>query len=366
MIEMIKFPSINQLRNTVKKVSDRSKYHGVSNPVLKFTGTVKLHGTNAGVVQDLQTNEIWFQSRENVITPEKDNAGFAGWGTDKINALKKLIVISAGVYGFNNVNQGDRLAIYGEWCGGSIQKKVAITGLKKMFVVFGIRIIPKGVDITDDEDVNETDNSYWFSVEQLKNVATKFDAETVNDDEDNIYFIHSFKSWEVEIDFNRPDMITNQLIQITDEVEKECPVGKEFGSIGVGEGVVWNCDTVWKDNDGNEIRTKDLTFKVKGQKHSESKVKQTASVDVELMNSIMEFVDSTVTDHRLEKKLDTLRERGFDVSPKNTGEFIKIVAKDILDEEGDTLEASNLDWKKVAPHVATKARSWFLNPSILS
>ena len=41
--------------------------------------------------------------------------------------------------------------------------------------------------------------------------------------------------------------------------------------------------------------------KVKGEKHSSSKVKKLASVDVEKLNSIKDFVDYAVTESRLEQ-----------------------------------------------------------------
>ena len=67
-----KFPSIEQFRTVIKYVN---KYlPGVT--TLKYKGTVKLHGTNAaiGVLKD---GTVYFQSRNSIITPENDNAGFA-------------------------------------------------------------------------------------------------------------------------------------------------------------------------------------------------------------------------------------------------------------------------------------------------
>ncbi|CAF1594923.1 unnamed protein product, partial [Didymodactylos carnosus] len=47
----------------------------------------------------------------------------------------------------------------------------------------------------------------------------------------------------------------NTLTAITEQVERQCPVGAHFQRIGLGEGVVW---TEWAETTGN------LTFKVKG------------------------------------------------------------------------------------------------------
>ncbi len=46
---MKKFPSIEQFRHAVRAVRDRASFNGTPVPTLRFRGTVKLHGTNAGI-----------------------------------------------------------------------------------------------------------------------------------------------------------------------------------------------------------------------------------------------------------------------------------------------------------------------------
>lgn len=77
---MIKFPSIEQFRTVVSNVNRRYNFVGLDEngeaiydpnlpkPVLTFKGTIKLHGTNAGVSYNSQ-DDLWAQSRENIITP---------------------------------------------------------------------------------------------------------------------------------------------------------------------------------------------------------------------------------------------------------------------------------------------------------
>ena len=91
----ILYPSIEQYRNAIHKVTCTARRSGTDAngdpiydggkvlPVLTYEGTVKLHGTNAAICKDFHTGEIWFQSRENVITLEKDNAGFVRHFHDK-------------------------------------------------------------------------------------------------------------------------------------------------------------------------------------------------------------------------------------------------------------------------------------------
>lgn len=133
----------------------------------------------------------------------------------------------------------------------------------------------------------------------------------------------------------------------------------------VGEGIVWRCVSIWnvpgvpEDLDA-VIKSHDLIFKVKGQKHSDTKVKKTATVDVEKVNSINEFATNVCTDHRLEKMLDKLLQAGLALDAKNTGEFLKLVGSDVIKEELDVMEASGLNRKDVMPAVNLLARQWFL------
>ena len=90
-MEHIKYTSIEQFRNIINEVKHNAQYVGMDDygdvvmnrnaklPTLTFIGTVKCHGTNFSVCSD-DTGEMWFQSRENIITPEKDNAGSAQFG----------------------------------------------------------------------------------------------------------------------------------------------------------------------------------------------------------------------------------------------------------------------------------------------
>jgi hypothetical protein len=309
-MEHIAYPSTEQFRNVIKEVQYHHKNE--KQPTLEFMGSVKLHGTNASVCKS--GTEYWCQSRNNIITPDADNAGFAAWAYQQdLDSLFSQI-------------PADVVVVYGEWCGGNIQSGVAISGLPKMFVIF--KILADGV---------------WLSPEQVKKVKTDF-----------TYNIWDFQTWSISIDFDRPGLIQNKLIELTEAVERECPVGKAFGSIGVGEGIVWTCVTPGYSSSR-------FTFKVKGEKHSVSKVKVLAAVDVEKVGSVNEFVDNTLTEARLNQGLEFLREQGLAVDQTSTGAFLKWIVGDILKEETDTMEASLLDKKDVTGVLSKKAREWFFS-----
>ncbi len=135
---MIKFPSIEQFRNTIKKVKLDHDYQGHKDdqpiyqhlteyPKLSLQGTVKLHGTNGAIVK--YKDKIEFQSRERVLTLQQDNAQFM------LNMSNKSLDFL-----FDNIEFENYIAIFGEWCGQGIQEGVALSNLPKMFVVFALNI----------------------------------------------------------------------------------------------------------------------------------------------------------------------------------------------------------------------------------
>ena len=299
------FPSIEQYRHTIKLVRERAQITGVPLPTLLFHGSVKLHGTNAAV-GFTETGEIFVQSRSQVLTPEKDNAGFARWVAENKQVFPPLV----------------SAVIYGEWCGQGIMKGTAISQLPKMFVPFAVRSADR-----------------WWSPDEMKSFFFH----------SGLRCIYDFPCWTMMIDFSRPEEFQNELGNLTQKVEDECPVGKEFGVSGTGEGIVW-----WAAST-DDFNTEDLIFKVKGEKHSESHVKTLAPVDVEKIANIRGLVAAICTAHRMEKKLE-----GIDLDLKNTGVYMKAVTADVIKEEADTIEASGLPLTDVMRGVSMAAKQFWM------
>ncbi len=336
MKKFISFPKIGQFRNIIRTVVDNARFVGVDEngdaifdltitpPTLTFEGTVKLHGTNAGVTIN-KDGEMWAQSRENIISIIKDNAGFAFF----VDSNKKIF---EELFKSLDMKDADFLTIFGEWSGGNIQKGVAINGLPKMFVIFAVKLAYA------DERVSTYLNAAKF--EHLKSIENK------------IFNIQDYKKFTVDIDFDNPGLIQNHLIEITSEIEKECPVGKAFGNEGVGEGIVYKH---YKENGSV------LQFKVKGEKHAGgSKIKKPQIVDVEKLNSINEFVEYAVTEGRLNQAIEKVFGSEDAIDIKKMGNFLKWIMSDIVTEEMDTLKSNNLEPKDVGKNVSHKARNWFL------
>lgn len=328
MVEFKKFSSIEQFRSMIKQVNDHCSYNTTPLPKLKFNGTIKLHGTSACVSHDVILSEWAYQSRERSLSLQQDNNGFMLWASGKSSYFNIIM---------QEFSPKESIYIFGEWCGGNIQKNVALNNVPKMFVIF--QIVVDGIKI----DLSKLDSS----PEYLK--------------ENSIYHVYDFPHYKIEIDFNNTQEAQNKLVEVTLEVEAECPVGKtllsdrvDYSELNkVGEGLVWyNYEY-------------DLIFKTKGSLHSSSKVKtlkQIASIDIEKMENLKEFVDMVCSPNRLNQGLQSLQEAQLDSDDnKNLGAFIRWVSNDIFKEENDTIIQNQFNPKTVGSEITKVARNFYMN-----
>jgi hypothetical protein len=283
-------------------------------PVLTFKGTIKLHGTCASVCYD--GTDLWAQSKNRIITPIDDNAGFAQFvGVNNeyfLNLMKSLYV-------------GEPIALFGEWAGKGIQAGVAISEIEKSFFIFGLKVSGYG----------------WMPLD--------FDIE----EHKNIFKIIDFKTYELQVDFDNPKLSQNKIIEMVNEVENECPVAKHFGISGIGEGIVF--ETTYKGNR--------FIFKAKGEKHAgKSKVKKLQKVDNAKLQLINDVVEKVLPVWRLEQMFNET----FDIinggvpDIKGTGDFLKNVSKDVVKEELDVLEENGLTMKDIGSTLSKVAKNWFM------
>ena len=343
MKKMSKFTDIDQFRSIVKAVISHSCYEGkdpdgqpiynrnIPKPKVGFTGTVKLHGSNAGIAFN-NVDGLWVQSRSNIITPEADNAGCAFF----VHARKDIFIgLIKQVAERENIDlSANTVLLYGEWCGGNIQKGVAISGLDKMIVIFDAKVRPFSQTEIDDS------TSFYVSSSGLM------------DNPNLIYNVEQFGTYNLDIDFERPDISQNEMVKLVEAVEAECPAGKFFGKSGIGEGIVWRA----------EYNGQRFVFKTKGEKHSTSKVKKIAEVDTEKMDSILEFVEYAVTENRLNQGVEQVfTTNGIEADVSKTGDFIRWVIGDVVKEETDVMKDNGLEPSNVNRHVSEKSRKWFMN-----
>lgn len=337
--KVIKYPKIGQFTNAVQTILRKVNFVGldengdaiydpsVPKPTITFHGTVKLHGTNASVAFNSQKG-IWYQSRENIITPEKDNAGFAFYAESNKDAFMRIIHDVAAdndIDMFNNT-----ITVYGEWAGKGIQKNVAISELDKTFYLFGIKISPFDTE----------KSAYWVEHAHYDNPEAK------------IINIEGFDKYTVEVDFNNPKLSQNKFVELTEEVEKECPVAKTFGVSGIGEGIVWT----------GEYKGNRYMFKTKGDKHAgKSKVKKTKKVDNAKLQLIINTVDKVTPVWRLDQMLTKACDlmNGGHIDRSKLGDYIRLVIKDIMEEEQHVINDAGLEPKDINKKVSEVARMYF-------
>lgn len=329
---MQKFTSIGAVRNLVTHVRRNSEFHGRPIPTINFEGTVKLHGTNAGVRITEEKNIP--QSRERIISIGSDNAGFAQFVANKDS---DFVILAGYISAHYQGHTPFRYTIFGEWCGGNIQSKVGLNSLDKHFVVFNVF----------DHETETYLNRVWMdaALSDPSIMAVLHDA--------NIYLINELPPFRVTIDFTQPEQSIEELERLTLQVEDECPWAKYRGATGIGEGIVW----VNADEPGNQ----EFWFKTKGLKHQgkgEGKVK-TLNVDPVKAAAMRELVEILLPEWRLEQGIAFLRENGYDLSQSATGNYLQWVMKDVLKEEEDTIAANEYDWKSLTGPLTQRARQWY-------
>ncbi|UJR07178.1 hypothetical protein I4U23_011466 [Adineta vaga] len=314
---MIEYPSTNQFHNVIESIRKNPYRYKIEQgkiyPKLKFIGTVKLHGTNTAIVY--QKNARYHcQSRHLIISSEMDNHGFARFMyplSEKF--LQERIFMNCPLLR-RHYDRGNTVVIYGEWCGGNIQKNVALCAVRKMFVIFKIRI-------GDSKPPVWIDPKHWSTLQWH---------------EQSIYNIFNFPTYEVDIDFNQLELAQKQLGEITNTVEQEC--------------VIW---TEWLQSFGI------LSFKVKGEMHAITKGGSLAPIATEIFHSIHEFIEYACTENRMNQSMDYLREIQLEIEMHNIDTFLEWLIGDIKKEETNTIKNSNLNLGKVISAITKKATVWF-------
>lgn len=326
------YHKIRQYKDIVRDIRFKANFKGLDDkgepiyqetvkPILTFTATTKLHGTNAGICYTPEKG-IVAQKRSSLL-PTDALSGHFGFNqfvqVEKREFFEDLMQKMYKVY----CKPQQQITIYGEWAGIGVQKSVGISELPKGFYIFDCKVYDPITELQE-----------WIDISHLI-----FDT-------DKVFNIYNFPTWTLDIDFNQPAMFQNKLIEITEKIEKECPVSKKLGiANGLGEGAVWTC--YWNGDK--------YIFKVKGEKHSVSKVKKLASVDPEVVKSIHDFIEYACTPNRINQGIQEVNAK----EKRDMPALLKWVANDIISEETDTLVANNLEWKQVAGECSNRVRQHF-------
>ena len=266
------------------------------------------------------------QSRNGLISVESDNAGFARFVADNETQFNEL---------FDAAFPGRDVTVFGEWCGGNIQTTVALAQVPKHLVVFGAY-----------DHGNGPDSEEYIPV---------LDTVKFQNNHAKIFHITQAPTVSIEIDFNSPHLVQDQLSDLVEQYEEQCKWASTMFQVdGIGEGLVWTCDARPFDSD--------LWFKTKGDKHAKSATKSKVRIvaDPEKLASVMEFVARVLPAWRLEQGLREVASEGVALTSKDTAAYLKWICGDVLKEESDTMEASGFDWKKDLSGPITAAARQFL------
>ena len=253
----------------------------ITKPVT-YRAKVKLHGTCAGVVVEKNGN-VSYQSRERIITPEDDNAGFARW---------------ASSIPFSKLVQEDyNVVVCGEWAGSGIQKSVAVSQIgKKIFAVFALLFVDDDGKVVRSEFEPEM-ISYWAPW-----------AENIR--HSDVLVLPWYKNdYSVTISFSSEASVLEDVVKGINEevaaVENCDPFIKDnFGIEGLGEGLVYY--PVHNSVDIDYDMFSNLVFKAKGEKHQTVKSSKPAQVDPSIAASANDFAALVLTGARLAQGADTV------------------------------------------------------------
>ena len=323
--QLVRWASIENLYNIRKEISEYDSLRKI-----KYRAKIKLHGTNCAV-SIFPNGDLVTQSREQIITPEKDNSGFSRW----VDGQKEY---------WSNLKTDTHMIVFGEWAGVGINRGCAIHQIeKKVFCVFAIQY-------------NRPQGSFL----EINPITI---SETLGNDNKDVFVIPFYGPTLTLNFFNTEGLkIQAEIINgMVADVEKEDPYVKaQFGISGTGEGIVlFPIPDDFIENQSMlipRIEFSNLGFKAKGEEHKVVKTKAAAQIDPEVANTISEFIALVCTENRLKQQA----EKVGPFSPRSTGQFLKEFCGDVCKESTAELEAAGMKWENVSKQVSEFARKWWL------
>jgi hypothetical protein len=292
-----------------------------------YRGTVKLHGSNAGV-RVRRDGLIYPQSRNRALALDADNFGFAAFAFAQEPAIQALARVIKARVGARDIT------LFGEWIGPGVQKGVAIAQLPaRQWVLFAVAATEFAVPV-------------FFDMCQIGQLSCP---------EAGIYNVLDSGDVQISIDLSSPASCTRAAETInehTQRIEDACPWAARFGLDGIGEGLVWAPVGGYEDPG--------LCFKSKGVKHKGepgARSSKAASPTAEQFASIDAFVAAYVDDARIAQGVEYLREVGEPIDMRSTGAFLQWITSDVLAESRG--EAASLPVAQLRKAItAAAARAW--------
>jgi hypothetical protein len=237
------------------------------------------------------------------------------------------------------------ITVFYEWAGGNIQKHSCLDGLEKRAMIFQyFKVSPI--------EPSEEESAYWLETKIVKEKDGKKYDYWVSDSLHSIFNVMRFKTWSIDIDFERADVSQNKLIEMLEEIEHDSPMGNAFGKEGnISEGFVI------------QFMFKDVLyrFKVKGEKHSRSKVKTLKPVDSVKEQKLIDFANYATPAWRLEQawqEVFGINNEKEEPNQKRIGDIIRLVIKDVWKEESDIAFEKGIEPKEVNGKISRIVSNW--------
>ncbi len=326
---------------------------------ITFTITPKIHGTNGGFCFDLKSEELWCQSRTNILNENINNYDFFEFFTKNKDTLLNYFQINY-VYCTNNtkvfkeisnklsdINPNEYrmyIVVNGEYAGNGISWDKGIGSLnRRIFIAFSVRIVV--MKYNNKEVIIE----YTLPLSSLESLISL--------NAYDIYSITQFNIFDLNIQADYPKLSQNKLVDLMQSVENECPVAKYFNCPSlIGEGIV--AHLIYE---GKVIR-----FKVKGAEHSSSSVTRLFKINEDELKEVISFIDYAVTEGRLNQFYYQLFvSQGINLTKNNPlyNEFLNTfsseVIKDVIKEEQEKLNNfSKNDMNTIFSKIRKKCKEW--------
>ena len=320
------YPKIGKLKDLVYEARK------INETILELVGTVKLHGTHADiVVEDGDVLRLQSRNREK-LTVESDNNGFAAFAVPlrkDLLALKNKVVARYRALNLDvSIRPECPVIMAGEWCGGNIQKKVALMQLPRHFVIVSINV-----------------NNTWVPDE---------DYSQIQDQSIGIYNVSNAGFLHTRLDIANVEKTETEIKCLTEQIEKECPYARTFGVSGIGEGMVWKVRSRCQDPN--------FWFKSKGKEFavSERSKMRSSSLTEENKNYARHFARAIVTENRLQQGWDYLEEMQVRRDISGTGRFLKWISEDCFTEEQREIEEANISTQTLKPELCKIAKEWYM------
>ena len=346
---------------STQKIREAQDLLTTLNGKMQYRPKIKLHGMNAGI------------NIQNGIVRAQTHHHFAEEGT----ALYKFAKVREAY--FSRLAEGDnQIVVFGEFCGPKIQKNVALSQIPNdIFVIFAVNIVSEKQTVEESSSEVTSIDSGMLMVEP-SDIGTFMSRR--GPIPQGVYIL----PWHFDDQSDMPTIdfinlesnqtIIDKISEHVADIDRLDPwVKKTFGVDGHGEGLVYypliaSPLTGWVANilpQATYLQNQyfgSFSFKVKGSSHSKSDGKdKVIRIKPQVVTGSMEFAEMMCSNGRMCQGLQAITSSDKPLSKSDAKLFMDWVVADVKKEGQCELDASNLKWDDVIPHLKKISTMWFKN-----